>query len=54
MTAFIIIAFSAVLFVSIVWVWIALHKKNRQQREPFAGKSTISELFSRERRKKSK
>jgi hypothetical protein len=52
MTAFITVALSAILLVFVVWVWVALRNKNRQQKEDFAGKSTILEFFSRERRKR--
>ncbi|MCI0693217.1 hypothetical protein L0337_14585 [candidate division KSB1 bacterium] len=50
MTAFILVALSAALLLLVVWFWLRLRRKNRQQGESFAGKSTVSELFSKERR----
>jgi hypothetical protein len=54
MTAFIALTVLAILLVAVVWVWVALHNKNLGQGKPFAGKSTILELISKERRKRAK
>jgi hypothetical protein len=51
MTAFILVALSALLLLLVVWFWLRLRRKNRQQGEPFAGKSTFSEKITKERRK---
>jgi hypothetical protein len=51
MTAFIFAAFSALVLLLVVWLWLRLRRKNRNQGESFAGKSTVSELAAKERRK---
>jgi membrane protein implicated in regulation of membrane protease activity len=53
MTAFIIVALAAVLFIVIVWRWLGLRRQSQRQGESFAGKSTISEQWSKEKEKKS-
>ncbi len=50
MTAFIIIALAAVLLILVVWRWLSLRRQIRQQGESFAGKSTISEQWSKEKK----
>jgi uncharacterized membrane protein len=50
MTAFIIVALTAILLVFLVGLWIGLHHKYRRHRESFAGQSTISELKAKDRR----
>lgn len=52
MTTFITVALAAILLVIIIWRWIVLQRRNRQEGESFAGRSTISELFSRDKRNK--
>jgi hypothetical protein len=52
MTAFIIVALVAVLLMILVWRWVILQRQNRQQGDPYAGKSTFSEVMSKEKRKK--
>jgi flagellar biogenesis protein FliO len=54
MTAFILTALTAVLLIILVWRWLGLRRQSRQQGESFAGRSTISELFSKEKQKKPK
>jgi len=54
MTAFIIVALAAILLLVLVWRWIVLQRQSRQDGESFAGRSTISELFSKDKRKKRK
>jgi len=54
MAAFIIIALAAVLLMILLWRWIGLHRQSRQDGESFAGKSTMAELFSKDKRKKRK
>jgi len=54
MTAFIIVAIAAILLLILVWRWIVLQRRSRQDGESFAGRSTISELFSRDKRNKKK
>ena len=52
MLAFIFVALAAILLLILVWRWIVLQRRNRQEGESFAGRSTISELFSRDKRNK--
>jgi hypothetical protein len=52
MIAFIIVALAAVLLMLLVWRWLGLHRQNRQKGESFAGKSTLSELLSNDKKKK--
>jgi hypothetical protein len=54
MSAFIIVALAAILLILIVWRWLVLQRQSRQDGEPFAGRSTISELFSKDKRRKRK
>jgi membrane protein implicated in regulation of membrane protease activity len=51
MVAFILVALSALLLLLVVWFWLRLRRKNQQQGESFAGKSTVSEQITKERRK---
>ena len=53
MTAFIIVALATVLLIIVVWRWLRLNRQSRRQGESFAGKSTISEQWSKEKEKKS-
>jgi len=52
MIAFIIVALAAILLMIVVWRWVALQRKNRQEGDSYAGKSTYSEMLSKEKRKK--
>jgi hypothetical protein len=51
MTAFILVALSALALLLVVWFWLRLRRKNQQRGEPFAGKSTFSEQITKARRK---
>jgi hypothetical protein len=51
MATFIIMTLSAVLLALVLWIWLGLRRKSRQQGESFAGKTTVSELNSKERHK---
>ncbi|MDZ7343070.1 MAG: hypothetical protein ONA90_01005 [candidate division KSB1 bacterium] len=53
MTTFIILAVLAILLIAVMWIWLALQNKNFGKDKSFVGKSTILELISKERRKRS-
>jgi len=52
MTAFILVALAAILLMLLVWRWVGLHRKNKPDGNSFAGRSTFSEVVSKEKRKK--
>jgi len=54
MFTFILVALAAISLMIIVWRWMALQRRNRRDGESFAGRSTISELFSKDKRNKKK
>lgn len=51
MTAFIIVTLASILFLFIVWSWLALRRRSQRHDESYAGKSTISEVAAKERKK---
>lgn len=52
MTAFILVALAAILLMLLVWRWLKLQRQSRRDGESFAGRSTISELLSKEKKNK--
>jgi hypothetical protein len=50
MIAFIVVTLAAVLLMILVWRWVVLQRRNRQQGDSYAGKSTYSGVVSKEKR----